>query len=358
MNVLFILFFIFYTFFKPVYSQQVFALNKTTRVEQGPATVTGRVPGCGDGVIETNELCDRNNLGNHTCVSLGFIGGGALACNQFCYFDVSKCIIAPPAPPPAPPGGGGGVPIMPVETGVILSGRAFPSTRVFVLQDAQIVTSVLADSAANFNISVLNLTTGNYIFSVYSEDTDGRRSSLLTFPVTITTGVIIRIGNIFIAPTIAVNKSDVRRGNNIAIFGQSIPNANITIQVASEELFFARTVADRDGVFLYNFDTSPLYIGRHFAKSKAARDGRISSFSQAVGFNVGLRNVFLDQRRRILRGDLNNDGRVNIIDFSIAAFWHRRTTTPAFQIIERERLNGDRIINLIDFSIMAFYWTG
>lgn len=345
------IFFIILFFISSLWGAYLFAFAQTP---EGTVNITGIVPGCGDGIIQVNELCDGNNLNNQTCFTLGFFGG-TLSCNLDCTFNTTQCIITPPPPPP--PAGGGFFPI-PVETGVILSGRAFPATRVFVLRDGQIAASVLADDAANFNVSVFGLTAGHYIFSVYSEDREGRRSSLLTFPVSIVSGVITRIGNIFIAPTIAVNKSEVRRGDNIAIFGQSVPNANITIQVASDELFFARTIADRDGVYLYNFDTSPLYFGRHFTKSKSAIAGQISSFSQAIGFTVGLRNVLLDPRRIVLRGDLNNDRRVNIIDFSIAAFWHRRPLSPAFAIIEEERLNGDRVINLTDFSIMAFHWTG
>ena len=55
-----------------------------------------------------------------------------------------------------------------------------------------------------------------------------------------------------------------------------------------------------------------------------------------------------------LIGDLNCDGRVNIIDFSIMAYWYNKKTTPPTKI----DLNGDGKITLIDFSIMAFYWTG
>ncbi len=58
-----------------------------------------------------------------------------------------------------------------------------------------------------------------------------------------------------------------------------------------------------------------------------------------------------------LKGDLNNDGLVNLIDFSIAAFWYRKSLSDAFKVVELERLNGDGAITLVDFSIMAFYWT-
>ncbi len=48
-------------------------------------------PVCGNGVIETGEVCDGSNLGGETCVSQGF-SGGTLACNGSCTgFDTSGC---------------------------------------------------------------------------------------------------------------------------------------------------------------------------------------------------------------------------------------------------------------------------
>jgi hypothetical protein len=58
------------------------------------------------------------------------------------------------------------------------------------------------------------------------------------------------------------------------------------------------------------------------------------------------------------KADLNCDGRVNLVDFSIAAYWYKRPLNDAFKAIEKDRLNGDGKIDLIDFSIMAYYWTG
>ena len=58
------------------------------------------------------------------------------------------------------------------------------------------------------------------------------------------------------------------------------------------------------------------------------------------------------------RADLNCDKRVNLVDFSIAAYWYKRTISAEFAVKEKERLNGDGKVDLVDFSIMAFYWTG
>ena len=221
------------------------------------------------------------------------------------------------------------------------------------MKDAQIIATTVADANANFKVSVSNVSSGNYIFSVYSEDKNGNRSSMLTFPVGVSSGAATEIGGIFIAPTIAIDKSEVKQGENIAIFGASVGNAEITISVNSEEEFFKKVKTDANGAYLYQFDTSPLEKGGHVTKSKASSGGDISSFSKAVSFTVGSKTVLSAPVKKIEKGDTNNDKRVNLVDFSITAYWYRRPDPPA-----SVDLNGDKKIDLVDFSIMAFYWTG
>lgn len=271
--------------------------------------------------------------------------------------------VQAPTPPPPPPsggggGGGGGSPPVP-DTNVVFTGRAYPKSAVTLLKDAQVAATTIAGTDANFQISISGLSGGNYIFSVYSEDKEGRRSSLLTFPISVTFGAVTKVSGIFIAPTIATDKSEVKRGDNIAIFGQSAPQSEITIAVNSEEEIFVKTPSDKSGIYLYNFDTSLLAMEQHFTKSKSALNGEISSFSKAISFFVGAKNILTQpSTRAVMKGDLNNDKRVNLVDFSIAAYWYKQSLSAAFKPIETERLNGDGKIDLIDFSIMAFYWTG
>lgn len=46
---------------------------------------------CGDGVIDAGESCDGSELDGETCVSLG-LAGGELACASDCTFDRSSCL--------------------------------------------------------------------------------------------------------------------------------------------------------------------------------------------------------------------------------------------------------------------------
>ena len=310
-------------------------------------------PVCGNNIKESGEQCDGADLDGQTCIGLGGYSGGVLSCSNSCIFCVTDCIIDD--------GGGGGasgggfVPPTPI-TSVIFSGRAYPQSSVTLLKDAQITATTIAGADANFQVSASGLSGGNYIFSIYSEDKAGRRSSLLTFQVSVTQSATTSVTGIFIAPTIAVDKSAVKRGDNIAIFGQSAPESEITIAVNSAEEFFVKTQADNDGIYLYNFDTTPLETGEHFTKSKTALNGEISSFSKAISFAVGTETIGKDtgaDECSKVKTDLNCDGRVNLIDFSIMAYWYNRSSPP-----DNVDLNNDHKIDLVDFSIMAYHWTG
>ena len=326
-----------------LFQNSIFAASDAT------VEATIKISVCGNGIKEGSEQCDGSDLAGQSCTTEGYTGG-TLSCSASCTFNTSACTTAAPAPAS---GGGGGGYVAPV-TSVVFSGRAYPKSSVTLLKDAQITATTIAGADANFQISVSGLSGGNYIFSVYSEDNKGIRSSLLTFPVSVTSGATTNVSGIFISPTIAVDKSEVKRGDDIAIFGQSAPQADIVVSVASDEEFFGKTISDKDGVYLYNFDTSIIDYGTHNTKSKASIGNQlVSSWSYLVGFRVGTKNIMAELPKVVTKGDLNSDRRVNLIDFSIAAYWYKRPSPPV-----TADLNGDGKIDLVDFSIMAFYWTG
>lgn len=255
-------------------------------------------------------------------------------------------------------GGGGGYYAAPaITTTVIFSGKAYPKSTVTLLKDAQIIAATVAGPDAIFETSLTGISSGNYIFSLYGEDDSGNRSSLMTFPLSVTYGSTTNVSGIFIAPTIDIDMSEVKRGDNIAIFGQGVPHGEITIAVHSGEEHFVKTQADESGAYLYNFDTSPLEFGDHSIRSKAALGNELTPFSKSVSFVVGMSSIPKGERE-VLKGDVNEDGRVNLVDFSIMAYWYKESLSVEFVQKEADYLSGDGIVDLVDFSIAAFYWTG
>lgn len=321
----------------------------------GTVNATVKINVCGNGVAESPvEQCDNTDYLGQICDDFGY-NAGHLACDGSCDIDTSGCFTEDTGSGGDGGGGSAGPPPPPQETtGVNFSGRAYPLSSVTLLKDAQVIATTIAGPNSLFEISLTNLSAGNYNFSIYGEDNEGRRSSLFTFNIFISRGTTTNVSGIYIAPTISVDKSQVKQGDNIAIFGQSIPNSELTIGVASDLERYVSTEADEDGVYLYNFNSAPLEKGNHSTKSKSSYNGETSSYGRSIGFVVGDKNIVRDEATcGGGTGDLNCDGGINLIDFSIMAYWYQRADVPA-----EVDLNHDGKINLVDFSILAYYWTG
>ena len=56
---------------------------------------------CGNGVVESGEQCDGDDLSGATCASLGY-GEGTLRCDADCTFDTAACTGAPACDPADP----------------------------------------------------------------------------------------------------------------------------------------------------------------------------------------------------------------------------------------------------------------
>ncbi len=249
-------------------------------------------------------------------------------------------------------GGGGGGGSYTIPTGITFSGKAYPLSTVIVLLNAQEVIRTIAGPDAQFSVSLNSLNPGSYTFSILGEDSEGRRSTLFTFPILITQGATTTVSGIFIAPTIDIDKIQVKKGENLTIFGETVPGSQVTISVHSDPEYLFTVQSNTQGLYQYVLDTATLAIGSHETKSKSrVSASELSSYSNVLGFLVGNTTVANDGACK--RADINCDGRVNLVDFSILAFWYKKVSPPA-----KVDLNNDNKVTLVDFSIVAYYWNG
>jgi len=250
----------------------------------------------------------------------------------------------PPPPPPPPPGGGV---YIPPETKVIFKGKAYPNAFLTILKDNKVAATFFAQSSGLFERELSGMAGGTYTFGIFAEDSEGRRSVTLSFTVSILSGMTTTISGIFISPTIELLPTQVEKGDKVNIFGQVFPESKVNIFVSSKEVV-KETLADKKGNWVYKLDTGPLEEREHNTRAKALYgDGEQSPFSQTLSFLV------LKKGALICKGaDLNFDGKVNIIDFSILLyFWGQ--TKPGNPCAD---INFDGIVNITDFSIMMYWW--
>lgn len=275
----------------------------------------------------------------------------------------------PPTPPSSGGGGGGGGGsgggtmdiLATLSNKVLFRGIAYPKSKITLLKDAQITAVSVAGADAKFEIQLAGVTSGKYNFGILAEDQQGNKSTIHQFNILVTTGVTTVISGIFIAPTIQLDKLEVARGEPISIIGQSAPSSTVSIVVNSEKEIIKKTEADSNGLWTYKFDTSLLEFGNHSAKANSATNEDISTFSKSVGFKVGTKTVLAPKtnKKDVSKVDANGDGRINLVDFSIMAYWYKRPLSSASaKVREQIDINKDGKIDLVDFSILAYYWTG
>ena len=317
---------------------------------------------CGDGVTEAIEVCDDGATNNGTygyckadCSGTGpYCGDGTLqSANEECDDGnnvsgdgcSSTCETEGVVSPPPSGGGGGGV-VVPT-TKVVLAGKAYSGVLITILQDGKVVTTIKADSGANFKVELTTLTAGVYTFGLWAEDKEGRRSLTFSFTLFVSSGMITTISGIFIPPTIELEKVNVSKGETLNILGQTAPESELTISVESPQIV-KKTIADEEGDWDYPLDTTPLDEGFHTTRAKAETpEGLFSSYSKVLGFYIGKYTI----KEICPRANFNKDGRINLIDFSIMLYWWGKYNPCVDQ-------NQDGMVNLPDFSILMYWWSG
>jgi len=94
-------------------------------------------------------------------------------------------------------------------TSVVFSGSATPFSIISLLKDGQIIKTLSIGADSKFTISIdNNLTTGNYIFSLTTEDSLKNKSNLFTASLYITSGTITTVSGIILNPN-EVNNIEV-----------------------------------------------------------------------------------------------------------------------------------------------------
>lgn len=250
--------------------------------------------------------------------------------------------------PPTPPGGGGGGGGGGGPANVIFEGRAYPKAFITLLKDGAVAATFFAENSGLFKRELTGVPSGTYNFGIFAEDTEKRKSVTIGFTIGLPVGLTTTISGIFISPTISLTPTQVEKGENVDIYGQVFPESKVNIFISSNEIL-KEVPATKEGKWSYKLNTTPLAEAEHKAKSMALfGTGEQSQFSQTLSFLV------LKKGARVCKGaDLNFDGKINIVDFSILLyFWTQ--TNPSNRCAD---INFDGKVNITDFSIMMYWWT-
>lgn len=314
-----------------VYSQTIAGRQCTVACLFGPY--------CGDGILQShyNEECDDgNNDDGDFCSSVckiepaGSGGGGSSGGNS---------------------GGGGGSTREIGDTIINIIGKAYPSRTINFLLDTESVGSARSDSTGRFEFST-EASPGTATLGIWATDADGNRSITLNNTFDVTQGAITNLNGIILPPTIKVPSQNIDPGATITVSGYSVPNSRVEVRVDDKTLV-EETVVGADGLWSISLDTSKLSIAEHTLRARTLVGTppltTNSNYSASLQLFIGV------EGRATKPSDLNRDGFVNLIDFSILIFWwgtNGGDSDPSADI------NGNGRVSIEDFSILLFNWTG
>ena len=278
---------------------------------------------------------------------------------------VSISVVIPgatptPTPTPEPPTENAPpffpvVPPIPVErVTIIFKGFAYPEAFISIYRDGLLAATLEAGNNGIFEGTLTGVTAGFRIFSLFAEDNEGRISKILRYNLNLLPGAIYTISGIIFPPTIELSLNNIARGESLEALGQAFPNSRIDISIERGSTLLIKDAATNSlGRWHFTIDSKVLNLdtGNYFVKAKAMTpDGGQSDFSEELFFEISLKPV-IRPPKACQNGDLNGDGKVNIVDFSIMLYWWDTDNFCADQ-------NKDGIVGIADFSIMLYYWTG
>ncbi len=259
---------------------------------------------------------------------------------------------------------GGGGHTIPTESTVNFLGTAYPGAHVVILEDGIVMIATTAGPDGSFVATVAGVGPGSYIFSAYAEDTAGRYSSFYSFPFVIDARSLINVTGILIPPTITLDKTTVAEGDAVTVSGSAAPNSVVSIVVDSTTEKDYSTLANGLGQYSFAIGTAGFTQPTYSVATRMIYGGKQSPYSHSLLFHVTGADILPDTQPNEQtapvggycgagQGDLNCDGHVNLIDFTIMKSWYRKPNPPA--IVD---LSGDGQITLKDFSILTSDWTG
>ncbi len=314
-----------------VYSQTIAGRQCTPICRLGPY--------CGDGILQTQfgeECDDGNNDDGDFCSAIckiepaGSGGGGSSGGGS---------------------GGGGGRDTPLGDTQISVRGLAYPGRTINFLIDTRAVGTVRAAGNGSFEFAT-DVSPGTATLGIWAQDTAGTRSITLNNTFDVTQGAISNVNGVILPPTIRIANQNVNPGAIVTVSGQSIPNAQIEVQINNNELSFTST-SSNDGVWQLALDTGRLRVAEHTLRARSITGTppltTLSGFSTALQLFVGVDGQVTTP------SDLNRDGRINLTDFSILIFWWQTSggdSNPPADI------NGNGNVGIEDFSILLFNWTG
>ena len=145
-----------------------------------------------------------------------------------------------------------------------VSGYISPYASVILTSDGVVLRATVADSKGNFYISQVLINSGFSHFCLEAVDYKQIGSSETCMTIPPATGSV-EIKNIFLPPTIAVQKKEIAEGSPAIVYGYTMPGAEVKLFLSNKQTI--TTTADETG--FYRFEINNLKAGKYSLYARA-----------------------------------------------------------------------------------------
>lgn len=254
------------------------------------------------------------------------------------------------------------VTVSPNNASITINGFAPPNAFVIVMMDGGVAGTTVADGNGNFQKKLSGIEQNRTCaIALYGFDSNSRQTQTVSFNVDTLPHTDHVVNNIVLPPTISISSNQISLSQAMTVSGSAYPSSDILLffQGASSLTPVVRTDSEGNWSYVFIPEDNGIGTGNYgvYAKEVVA-GGYTSEQSQTQDFSV--RAVFPDPSATTdeedegdaegfcALADLNCDGSIDMIDFSILMyFWELENPENP-----RADINGNGQVDLADYYIM------
>ncbi len=166
-------------------------------------------------------------------------------------------------------------------TTLIFQGYTAPHSLIYVTENNTVVGTGTSQSSGNFNITLVAVSPGIQNYQIYSQDTNGINSNVVSISDNIMPDRTNNIYNINLSPTFATSTN----GNTLSLRGMAYPLSKIEIFLDSSYEY--STSVESNGNFKYSEDASSISLGKYIVTVlDITNNGVISNYSNGVMIDI------------------------------------------------------------------------
>ncbi len=254
------------------------------------------------------------------------------------------------------------------DTALVLNGYTVPNILITFIEDDIVVGTAISNNLGEFTKTFTAQEAGYHSLKIYYTDPTAQTSNTIQLMLLLIDFQTLTVSDIYLPPTIRIDKTNYTVDQNITISGYAKPNELIEIQISGAVGRYSVVNSNSDGFYTYSFPTTGFVPGIYSVNASIKTDlstNTPSSNTLNFTFYDSENNAYIIPEsnnglcpypyRRLCYFDKGIKGYLDLINdlpdllLGFVKFNGDNNKNSPFDINESGVINGE------DFSIALFY---